>query len=262
MPRAQLDIQNHIATVTLTRSDKMNAVDTDMIQALLEIGEQLKSTPARAVVLHGEGRAFCAGTDVSKFEGGAELAPADRLLPRSHGARNMYQQVALIWRDLPMPVIAALHGVAFGAGLQIALGADMRIAHPDTKLSIMEMKWGLVPDMGGMALFSRLVRSDILRRLIYTHEIFDARAGLDWGFVTELNNDPLARAQELAEFMAQKSPSALRAAKSLIALADQGNIDQADILMAESQAQAGLIGGADQRAVIAANLAAPRPPKT
>ena len=173
-------------------------------------------------------------------------------MPRSHGDANLMQQVALVWRAVPVPVIAALHGVAFGAGFQMALGADVRIAAPDTKVAIMEMKWGLVPDMGGMVLLPQLTRSDVIRRMTYTAEPIDAAQALGWGLVTELADDPLAAAREMAVTIAGKSPSAMRAAKRLIGLAEQA--DAKTVLWHESREQVDLIGKPHQMEVIAANM--------
>lgn len=164
----------------------------------------------------------------------------------------------MVWRRVPVPVIAAVHGACFGGGLQIALGADIRIAHPEAKLSVMEMKWGLIPDMGGMALLPRLVRSDVLRRLTYTAEKIEAQQALDWGLVTELAGNPLSRASELAAAIAAQSPSAIRAAKRLIAQAESG-ASQAEVLLAESAEQLALIGKPDQMEAVTAQFQK-RPP--
>ena len=154
---------------------------------------------------------------------------------------------------MPVPVIAALHGVAYGGGLQLALGADIRIAHPETRLSVMEMKWGIVPDMGGMVLLPRLLRSDVMRKLIYTADQIGAKEAAQMGLVTELADDPLASAMALADRMTRQSPSGLRAAKRLIAFAESGADDVA-VLAEESRAQADLIGKPDQVEVIMANM--------
>lgn len=253
MARVSTEVKEGVARVTLTRGDKMNALDPEMVAALIAAGEALEARDdLRAVVLSGEGRAFCAGLDVASFGALAGADPEAAVMPRTHGDMNDYQRVALIWRDLPVPVIAALHGTCFGGGLQIALGADIRIAAPDTRMAVMEMKWGLVPDMGGMVLLPRLVRSDILRRLTYTAEIFDARQAEAWGLVTELSDDPLARAEALAAEIAGRSPSAIRAAKRLIGVAEAA--ERSDVLMSESREQADLIGKADQMEAIAANM--------
>lgn len=254
MPRVTTEIEGHIAHVTLTRPDKMNAVDPEMAEAIVAAGHALREADIRAVVLSGEGRAFCAGLDVMSFAALAAGDPQALVLPRTHGDTNLFQQVAMVWHRLPVPVIAALHGAVYGAGFQLALGADIRIAAPETKLAIMEMKWGLVPDMGGMALLPRLTRADVIRRLTYTAAPVAAAQAEAWGLVTEIADDPLDAAQALAREIAGRSPSAMRAAKRLIAVAESG-APVADVLMEESRAQAALIGGADQMEQIAANMA-------
>lgn len=254
MTRVSVEIKDHIALVTLTRGDKMNAVDIEMAEAIVAAGEQVKDDAnVRAVVLSGEGRAFCAGLDVMNFAAFAAQDPYDLVMPRTHGEANLFQEVALVWRKVPVPVIAALHGTVFGAGFQLALGADMRFAHPDTQLAVMEMKWGLVPDMGGMVLLPHLVRSDVMRRLIYTNEVISAEQALDYGVVTELADNPFEAALGMAQKIAGKSPSAIRAAKRLIGYAESG-AGAAEVLLEESREQTALIGNADQREQIAANL--------
>lgn len=253
MARVSTEVIDHVAHVTLTRGDKMNALDPEMVAALIAAGEEIGAREdLRAVVLSGEGRAFCAGLDVASFGALAGADPEAAVMPRTHGDTNDYQRVALVWHDLPVPVIAALHGTCFGGGLQIALGADIRVAAPDTKLAVMEMKWGLVPDMGGMLLLPRLIRSDLMRRLVWTAEVFDGTQAADWGLVTELAEDPLARARELAADIAGRSPSAVRAAKRLMAVAESA--DRESVLLEESREQAALIGRPDQMAAIAANM--------
>ncbi|MDV7271538.1 crotonase/enoyl-CoA hydratase family protein [Thioclava sp. A2] len=253
MDRVTVEWQGGVALVRLNRSDKMNAVDMEMIDAVIATaGELTKRPDLRAVVLTGAGEAFCAGLDVAMF---SVLAGGDMealIMPRTHGTANRFQQFSLAWRALPVPVIAALQGVAYGAGLQLAMGADMRIAAPGTRLSVMEMKWGLIPDMGGMVTLPELVRADVLRRLTYTAEPVLAAQAEQWGMVTEIADDPLARALELAQGIAMRSPSAIRAAKRLVSLAYTA--DEAAVLMAESREQTDLIGKPDQMEVIAANL--------
>lgn len=258
MTRVHTEITDGIATVMLARPDKMNAVDMKMIDAVLEAGAALAARDdLRAVVLAGEGRAFCAGLDVMSFAQLAAGDPEALIMPRTHGDANRFQQFSLIWRDLPVPVIAALHGVAFGAGFQLALGACMRIAAPGTRLAVMEMKWGLIPDMGGMLTLPELARADVIRRMTYTAEEVPAEQGLNWGLVSEIAEDPLARAQDLARAIAGRSPSAIRAAKRLVTRAATGT--RAEVLMAESREQTDLIGKPDQMEVIAANMAGRAP---
>jgi len=258
MTRVSVEIEGGVAQVRLSRPEKMNAVDMAMIDAVIAAAERLAQEPGlRAVVLAGEGRAFCAGLDVANFAALAMGDPEALIMPRSHGAANRFQQFSLCWRALPVPVIAALHGVTFGAGLQLAAGADFRIAAPGTRLSVMEMKWGLVPDMGGMVTLPELIRADQLRRLTYTAEEIEAEEALRIGLVTEIAEDPLARAQELAQAIAGRSPSAIRAAKRLVTRAFTA--PEAEVLLTESSEQADLIGKPDQMEVIAANMSGRAP---
>nr|WP_309501433.1 crotonase/enoyl-CoA hydratase family protein [uncultured Roseovarius sp.] len=258
MPRVTTRIDNHIAHVRLTRPEKRNAVDPAMAEAIVAAGQALMQADIRAVVLSGEGAAFCAGLDVMSFAQLAAGDPEALVMPRTHGNANLFQEVALIWRKLPVPVIAALQGAIYGAGFQLALGADIRIAARDAKLAIMEMKWGLVPDMGGMALLPHLTRSDVIRRMTYSATPVSAEQAAEWGLVTEIADDPLAVAEALASEISGKSPSAIRAAKALIEYAESG-VPEDDVLLAESRAQTDLIGKPDQMEVISANLAGRAP---
>jgi enoyl-CoA hydratase/carnithine racemase len=258
MPRVTTEITDHIAHVTLTRPDKRNAVDPEMAAAIVGAGQALTEADIRAVVLSGEGQAFCAGLDVMSFAALAKGDPEALILPRSHGNTNLFQEVAMVWHRLPVPVIAALQGAVYGAGFQLALGADFRIAAPDAQLAIMEMKWGLIPDMGGMALLPRLTRSDVIRRLTYTARPIPAAQAEAWGLVTEVAEDPLTAARDLAQEIATRSPSAIRAAKRLIAVAESG-VGEDAVLMEESREQAALIGQPDQMEQIAANMAGRAP---
>lgn len=255
MSRVSITYENHIAHVRLTRADKMNAVDQEMITAIIDAGNEVAASDARAVIVSGEGKAFCAGIDISGLSGMVGKDPAELLMPRTHGhgTTNQWQEVAMVWSRMDIPVIAAVHGVCFGAGMQLALGADIRIASPDAQFAVMEMKWGIVPDMGGMVLLPKLVRSDVLRRMTYTAEPIDATQAERWGLVTEIADDPLAVAQALAETIAGKSPSAIRAAKRLIAVAETA--DASTVLDAESREQVELIGKPHQMEVIAASFA-------
>jgi enoyl-CoA hydratase/carnithine racemase len=257
MARVSVEYRDHIARVTLTRGDKMNALDPAMVQAILAAGAEVAASDARVVVLSGEGKSFCAGLDVASFASLAQGDPSERLMPRSHGDTNDMQEVAMIWRRVPVPVIAALKGAVYGGGLQLALGADIRIAAPDTKLAVMEMKWGLVPDMGGMVLLPQLMRSDVLRQLTYTARPISAEQAERWGLVTSLSDDPLAHALKLAAEIANQSPSAIRAAKRLIDVAEAAGREK--VLMAESIEQVPLIGKPDQMEVIAARMQSRKP---
>ncbi|SLN38684.1 putative enoyl-CoA hydratase [Roseovarius litorisediminis] len=258
MSRVIVEIEDHIAKVTLNRPDKMNAVDPAMAEEIVEAGQSLMGADIRAVVMSGEGKSFCAGLDVMSFAQLAAGDPEALVMPRTHGNSNLFQEVAMIWRRLPVPVIAALHGAVYGAGFQLALGADIRIANQDAKLAIMEMKWGLIPDMGGMALLPQLTRSDVVRRMTYSAAPITAERAAAWGLVTELAEGPHGAAMALATEIAGKSPSAIRAAKRLIGLAESG-VDQDTVLLAESREQAGLIGKPHQMEVISANMSGRKP---
>jgi len=243
--------EDGVAQVRLTRGDKMNALDPQMFAAIIEAGERLQALEGmRVAVLSGEGRAFCAGLDTASF---ARTPSRDEpaLTERTHGNANTFQQVAMIWRKLPVPVIAAVHGVCFGGGLQIASGADIRVVHPATRMAIMELKWGLVPDMGGYALWRGLVRDDVLRELIYTNREFSGEEAQALGLATFLDDDPLARATEIAREIAHRNPHAIRAAKRLQASMLERDTDA--ILLEESIEQHAIMRQPNQiEAVMAA----------
>lgn len=250
--RVSVTMDGHVAHVLLDRADKLNALDDAMMDALIAAGQHLHGEKGvRCVVLSGAGRAFCAGLDL------AAMTRLDQweetpLTVRTHGNANRPQQAAMVWRKLPVPVIAAVHGVCYGGGLQIASGADIRIVDPDARLAIMEMRWGIVPDMGGYALWRGNVRDDILRELAYTHREFSGEQAVALGFATHADASPLARAMALAHDIAGKNPHAIRAAKSLSNRAPDLDLDQ--LLMAESHAQHELLGSANQREAVRAGM--------
>lgn len=260
--RVTVTIDNGVADVRLVRADKMNALDDTMFEALIAAGMRLKAERGvRAVVLSGEGRAFCAGLDMGNFQrtadAGREVRPEGRLMARSHGIANRPQYAAWVWREVPVPVIAAVHGVAFGGGFQVMLGADIRYAAPDTKLSIMEIKWGLIPDMAGTAIMRNLVRDDVLRELTYTGRIFTAEEGAKLGLITRLTADPRADALATAREIADKNPDAIRAAKRMYNALPL--VSDADALMAESKEQTALGGSPNQVEAVMAQLQKRRP---
>lgn len=243
---------NGVAQVRLTRPDKMNALDPAMFDAIIEAGERVRTMSGlRAVVLSGEGRAFCAGLDLSNFSA-TPGSDGPAITDRTHGNANRFQEVAMTWRKCPVPVIAAVHGVCFGGGLQIASGADIRIAHPETRMAVMEMKWGLVPDMGGYALWRGLVRDDVLRELVYTNREFTGAEAMALGFATFVDDDPLARATALAETIALRNPEAIRAAKRLSAIMMESSTDE--ILMQESVEQGAIIRRPNQVEAVMAGM--------
>ncbi|HZZ67967.1 MAG TPA: crotonase/enoyl-CoA hydratase family protein [Phenylobacterium sp.] len=258
--RVTVQIADGVADVRLVRTDKMNALDDAMFTALVETGERLKTAAGvRAVVLSGEGRAFCAGLDMGSF---AAMASGERSNPdatstlltqkRTEGGANRAQQACMVWREIPVPVIAAVHGVAFGGGFQLALGADLRFVAADVKLAVLEIKWGLIPDMAGMVLMRGLVRDDVARELTYTGRIFGGEEAVAMGLATRVCADPRADALALAAEIAGKNPHAIRAGKRLLNLMAEG--DQHAILLAESKEQGALIGSPNQVEAVMANL--------
>lgn len=246
-----------VAEVRLSRPQKMNAIDAAMFAGLLAAGDCLRTLPGlRGVVLHGEGRAFCAGLDMTSFarmsEGGTVADSLSDLLPRTHGPANAAQRVAWQWRELPVPVIAAVQGVAYGGGLQIAMGADLRYLADDARLSVMELQWGLVPDMAGIALMRDLVRADVARELVFSARVVGAEEACRIGLATRMCADPLADARALARVVATRNPDAVRAAKRLLNRSHDD--DASSLLMAESIEQMRLIGSANQREAARAGL--------
>lgn len=252
MDRVKIEIDNHIAVVTLNRPEKMNALDPAMFKAIIAAGEQLEKEEAvRVVVLTGAGRAFCAGLDLMSMQGNDEMM-SQPLEPRTHGIANVWQKAPWVWRELSVPVIAAVHGVAFGGGLQIMLGTDIKYVKADTKLSIMEMKWGLIPDMSGTQLMRHSVRDDIIRELTYTNRVFSGTEAVDYGFATHLSENPLNDAMTLAKVIASKSPSAIVKAKKVINEAPY--LNQADGLLLESKEQAAIIRQKNQLEAVYSSL--------
>jgi enoyl-CoA hydratase/carnithine racemase len=223
--RVQISIVDGVADVRMVRVDKRNALDGAMFEALAAAGERLKTEPGvRAVVLSGEGPSFCAGLDFGSFQAmsSADGAPSPADNDGNPGSMregritHLGQQVCWVWQEVPVPVIAAVHGHALGGGIQIALGADVRIVHPDTQLSVREVHWGLVPDMTGTLMLSQLVRSDVAKELVFTARVFDGREALELGLATRLSETPLEDALAMAHDIAARSPDAVRGAKALI----------------------------------------------
>jgi enoyl-CoA hydratase/carnithine racemase len=257
--RIALSISNGIADVRLNRPDKLNALDGAMFQGIVDAGEALKGDPAvRVVVLSGEGRGFCAGLDFSSFQamaggGGDDDGSGDRAeRGGSLGAigdtggriTHLGQQAAWVWQELEVPVIAAIHGAALGGGLQIALGADLRIVAPDAKLSVLEARWGLIPDMTGTAILPTLVGLDVAKELTFTGRMVSGEEAVRLGLATRLADAPRAAALELAADLVGKSPDALRQAKRLLNLS--GTRPVADQFADERATMASLIGSPNQ----------------
>jgi enoyl-CoA hydratase/carnithine racemase len=256
--RVTITIADGVADVRMNRPDKRNALDGDQFVAIAEAGEQLKHEAGlRAVVLSGEGSSFCAGLDFSSFQamGGGGGASNTRGNPGSmEGERitHLGQHVCWVWQEVPVPVIAAVHGHALGGGIQIALGADIRIVHPDTQMSVREVHWGLVPDMTGTLSLSQLVGVDVAKELVFTARVFDGREAKELGLATRLSDNPHVDAMAMAAEIASRSPDAVRAAKALInGLAHQPAAAQ---FAAERAHIGSLIGKPNQVEAIMANF--------
>lgn len=210
----RLDIASGVAQVRLQRADKRNALSFHMIDELIQVGKRLqRDRTVRAVVLSGDGESFCSGIDLKDLRDPANRVKAMWELTRP--GPNMFQQVFLVWRELPMPVIALIHGHCFGAGMQLALGADIRIATPDSQLSIMEARWGLVADMAASVTLRHLVGLDVAKELMMTARTLDGTQALALGLVSHVSADPVAKATGLISEIVDRSPDAVAAAKRL-----------------------------------------------
>jgi enoyl-CoA hydratase/carnithine racemase len=253
--RVTISREGGVAHVELSRPEKLNALDKAMFEALQEAGDSLKDDPSlRCVVLSGQGRAFCAGLDVASFA---------TVMSDENGLRTMFsgypgspanfaQQPAWTWRQLPVPVIAAIHGTCFGGGLQIALGADIRLVAPDTKLSVMEIKWGLIPDMTGPQTLRDLIPLDVAKELTFTGRVFDGTEAKALGLATRLSDAPVAEAKTLAQTIASKSPDAIRVGKRL--LDETRHLNSSTGLALEAKLQSMLIGSPNQLEAVMANM--------
>lgn len=254
--RVRLEVEDGVARVLLSRPDKMNALDPEMFGAIVATGRELmERDDVNVVVMSGEGRAFCAGLDFGQFQAmreGNHTPVLDDHEPLG-AAEARGQQAVHVWSLVKAPVIAAVHGVAFGGGLQVALGADIRIAHPDTKLSVMEVQWGLVPDMVGTQLLPELIGRDKAKELALTGRVISGTEAAELGLVTRLSDDPLASAMELAREIAGHSRSATRGIKRLMDMA--GRVPLAEGLAAEQTEIRALIGSEEQKAAVARRMA-------
>jgi len=259
--RVTVTVEDGVADVRLVRAEKMNAIDNAMFEALVNTGEELKArADIRAIVLSGEGRAFCAGLDMGSFQQmasgerrGGERSLDELAAGRTSAGANRAQQACYVWRELPVPVIAAVHGVAFGGGFQLALGADIRIVAPDAQLAVLEIKWGLVPDMSGIVLMRGLIRDDLARELTWTGRIFSGEEAVQMGLASHVSTDPRKDALTLAHEIASKNPHAIRAGKRLLNLA-QSDAEIGDIFLEETREQVALIGSSNQVEAVMANL--------
>lgn len=259
--RVTVKVQGGVADVRLNRPDKINAIDPAMFAGLRAAAQQVGSDPAvRAVVLSGEGRGFCAGLDLTAIAGmdsdgsgdpGQAGKPVRNLADRAEGSiANWAQEAAFLWSELPVPVIAAVHGVALGGGAQIALAADIRLMAPDARLSILEIRWGLVPDMTGTAMLPRLVPLDVAKELTWTGRMVEGEEAVRLGLATRLSEDPRGDALALAGDLAGRSPDAIRAAKRL--LNQSGRVPLAQQLLDESIEMGRLIGSPNQAEAVRA----------
>ncbi|MCW8039459.1 MULTISPECIES: crotonase/enoyl-CoA hydratase family protein [Acinetobacter] len=215
MALVKLEKSNGIATVTLNRPDKRNAMSFALLKELVRIADLIKKDRSiRCVILTGEAQVFSAGIDLTDLNNPKNTAYAAWELIKP--GQSLFQKAFLVWQELPVPVIAAIEGFCFGAGMQLALAADIRIAHPSTQMSIMESRWGLVPDMGLTRSIKGIIGLDLAKELTLTARIFDARYAKDIGLVTHLNESPLTQAQALAAEMLNRSPDALAAVKRVL----------------------------------------------
>jgi enoyl-CoA hydratase/carnithine racemase len=251
-----IEMSGGVADVRLNRPEKYNALSPEMFDAIVAAGERLaEAKDVRAVVLSGNGRGFCAGLDMASFQGMTQSSPRSTgggLLQRDDRPENRAQRPALVWKQLPVPVIAAIHGVAYGGGCQIALGADIRFASPDAKMSIMEIKWGLIPDMSITQTLRDVLPLDLAKELTFTGRVLSGSEASELGLVTHVVEDPLAAALELGHEIAGKSPQAVRAGKKLFE--ESWHADARTGLELEAALQTGLIGSPNQVEAIKANF--------
>jgi enoyl-CoA hydratase/carnithine racemase len=250
--RLRVEVSGGVADVRLVRADKHNALDWEMFASLDEASDELAARgDVRAVVLSGEGPSFCSGLDFPSFM--SEPSRMDAMFAHRDGdAANLAQRIGYDWQRLPMPVVAALHGHCIGGGAQLALGADLRIAAPDTRISILEVKYGLVPDMGITQALPTLVGLDVAKELTFTGRFVDAGEALRIGLVTRLAEDAHASAHELASQIAARSPDAVRRAKRLLNEAARARSE--DSLALEEALQRELLGSPNQIAAVQAAL--------
>lgn len=257
--RVTVEVRDSVAWVYFNRPDKHNGLDLPMFDAMIGAARKIrKDRSVRAVILAGKGPSFCAGLDFASMTK-RPVNIAKILLKPPFTRMNKAQNIAHCWRDLPIPVIAAIHGNCFGGGLQIALATDYRIARPDANLSIMEMKWGIIPDMSIMVTLSRLTRVDVAQELIMTGRPFSAQEGYEFGLISKLSDNPWEEAERLARLVAEKSPDAVAASKSLIRKAWKKDATAA--LFWERWTQAKLLGRENQRIAMKNGLSKNEPPR-
>jgi len=251
--RVEISVADHVAIVTLNRPDKHNAVDLGMFEALANAGNQLaEDRTVRAVVLEGAGASFCAGVDLDIFRQSDSPIGGTAMSPGENTPANFFQRAAYVWREIPVPVICAIHGIAYGAGLQIALGADLRYATADSRLSVMEIKWGIIPDMAISTTLRGLMATDKIKELAWTGRIVQGEEACALGLVTAVHENPSQVARDTAQIIASKSPDAIRAIKTLFDESEELTAEQA--LQLEARLQLSLLGKPNQVEAVTANL--------
>jgi enoyl-CoA hydratase/carnithine racemase len=251
--RLQISVEDHVAEVLLNRPEKHNALDMRMFDELAAAAARLAAeTSVRAVILTGAGDNFCAGIDLGIFSDPGDAIDPSSMAPGKDSHANRFQRAAFAWREIPVPVICAIRGVAFGGGAQIALGADLRYAAPDAKLSIMEIRWGLIPDLAISVTARNLVREDVLRELAYTGRVVKGSEARELGLVTAIHDDPLQAARDAARLIASRSPDAIRAMKALFN--ERLDLDAERSLALEARLQSGIIGQPNQLEAVRANV--------
>lgn len=256
----QIDIQDHIAHVRLNRPDSHNAIDGAIMNGLLEFARQMMDPgTVRVIVLSGNGKSFCAGLDMGSFaemSSGALSSDSDNVAQAmqdiSPGGANRAQQVGWLWQEVPVPVIAAMQGAALGGGLNLALGADIRIVHPAAKFGFVEINWGLLPDMSASQSLRRLVGLDRMKELVLTGRKFSGEQALQYGLATQLSETPLQDALAMARTIAERNPDAVRAAKQV--LNNSALVDVAAGLAEEASATRQLLGSPNQLEAITAHF--------
>lgn len=257
-PRVIVDVRDGIAYVTMNRPDKLNGLDFAMFDGLVDAARRIRrDRSVRAVILQGAGRGFCAGLDF-----GSVMTQRGRMM-RSFfkwGVKktNLYQEACWCWRELPVPVIAVVQGICYGGGMQIALAADMRIVAPDADCSIMEAKWGLVPDMSGSVTLRELLPMDLAMRLTMTGERFSGAQAQAWGLMSECSDTPLQRAEALASQIAARSPDSVAYTKALFHRS--WSVGERRAFRIESALQLRLMLGRNHREAVSANMQK-RPPQ-
>ena len=256
--RVEITVNDHVAEVMLNRPDKFNALDVEMFQALDRAARTIADdSSVRAVVLHGAGDNFCAGIDINVLQGGGEQVATTLLAPVKGSPANLAQRAAYAWRELEVPVICALQGVTFGGGFQIAMGADLRYAAMNTQLSVMESKWGLIPDMALSTTLRDIVPPDRVKELAWTARIFGAEEALQLGVITAIRDEPLVAARQMAKTISDTSPEAIRGVKQLVNSA--WSLREEDSLALEARLQQRIMGSPTQIEAVRANLEKRRP---